>query len=143
MDSAEILAYTLLGLGAALAYTLIYRAQWCSVAGLRERALEAADEGDSARMLSLLARLERKEVSAPGERAAFAASLVLMACEYGHPATAEVAMRHFGLTADQLVFEDGQSLAEFAREGSHEAVIVFLNAHAAQETGLTSAPAPC
>ncbi len=112
-----------------LAYILLYRAQWCSACGLSERALEAADEGDTATMLRLLARWERSARPSPAERAAMAASLVMMACGFGHPDTAEAAMRYFGLTARQLVFADGQSLAEFAAAEEWDEVIVFLRAH--------------
>ncbi len=90
--------------------------------------MEAADKGNTAHLLRLLARLEHQCPFCPAERADMAARLVFMACEFGHPDTAEAAMRHYRLSAAQLVFIDGRPLADFAREEGFDAVGAFLRA---------------
>ncbi len=97
--------YLFLLLLANLWYFLHYHRGWGGKSGLLERALDAAEDGDTEQVLHLLKRLLRQK-KAEGQYCAadLASRLVCVACEHEHPDTAEMVLYALGLRRADLVF---------------------------------------
>ncbi len=72
------------------------------------RAAEAAEAGDTADMLRWLRRMRERAPQKPGAPTPelVAGSLVVSACEWGHPETAQAVLDELGLQAADLLWEE-------------------------------------
>ncbi len=90
-------------------YPPIYYWQNCTPRALKNRAFEAAEAGDTRDALLLLDRLLagwKKKPETWFSPMSLACSMIILACEWEHPETAQAVLARVGCTASELLWEE-------------------------------------
>ncbi len=84
------------------------RWMWSGPRDLVERACEAAQDGDTERLLHALFRLREKAARKAGcpSPESLASGLVCTACTFNHPDTAQALLDYLGLKRSELLWEE-------------------------------------
>ncbi len=122
-----------LALGFLLVCNVIaYRRQWCGPEGMLEIALEEAQAGNTPAVLRMVKRLlARQKKYSAGE---IASLVVVAACEWDWPETAQAVLDELGLSRAELMWErEGEPaipLLEFVQQEpeTYPCTIAFLSA---------------